>query len=118
MQGLINPGAAVLFLGRFGCGGQRRGQSRVLISPWWEKRQVLWSSLSLLSMISLFKFESVGSYMDGDQPSSPNQGHKTHIESMWATPAATVISRPHLPLTCPKPLVILMENMSIKYEHD
>lgn len=95
-------------------GLQGQGQS-----PLWEKRWMLWSSLSLLPTISLFKFESVGSHMNGNQPSSPSQGHLTHTDSMWATPAATVISRHHLPLTmCPKSLAILVEIVSIEDEHD
>lgn len=70
-------------------------------------------------MIPLFKFESVGSYINGNQPSSPSQGHQTHTESMWTTLAAIVISRPHLPLTtCPKPHMILVEGASIEEERD
>lgn len=80
---------------------------------------MLWSSLSLLPTISLFKFELVGSYMNRNQPSSPSQGHQTHTDSMWATPAATVISRPHHPLTmCPNSLVVLVEIVSIEDGHD
>lgn len=36
-------------------------------------------------------FESVGSYINGNQPSSPSQGYQTHTGSIWSTFAATVI---------------------------
>ena len=97
---------------------QGQGQSRALTSPRWEERQMLWSSSSLLPMISLLKFESVGSYINGNQQSFPSQGHQTHTESMWATLAAIIVSRPHLPLKmCSKPLVIVVEIVSIEKKH-
>lgn len=52
---------------------------------------MVWISSSLLLMIFLFKFESVGSYINRNQPSSPSEGYQTHTESIWATFAATVI---------------------------
>lgn len=74
---------------------------------------MLWSSLSLVPMISPFKFESVFSHTSIKQPSSSSRGHQAHPERLWAILAATVISSPQLPLTiCPKPLMVLVETLN------
>lgn len=81
VQGLKTQGAAVLSLGRFGCRGQgfprMRAKQDSHQTPMGEE-QIQWSSVSLVPMTSLFKFESIFSHTSVKKPSSPSQGHQTH----------------------------------------
>lgn len=70
MQGVVSVGAAVLSSGTLGAEDKERPKQGSLC-PWQEK-WVLQSNSSLF-----LEFQSAGSYISGDQPPSPSQGHQT-----------------------------------------